>query len=102
MTDAIVLDTPEQINHWVFASAISQLALEVKLGINTSSRGSVLKGIQARGWTSVTGRATRRNKLLTLAELLHEQPSSPVVDLARRTLAEACEADGIQIVPVAG
>jgi hypothetical protein len=98
-----VLDTPEQINAWRYLSAVSQLSLEVQLGTNYyGSRGSVLKGIQANGWTSVTGRATRRNKLLALAELLHEQPSSPVIDLARKTLAEACEADGIQIVPVAG
>lgn len=94
-----VLDQPAQISAWYYMSAVSQLALEIKTGQNYyGSRGSVLKGIQARGLTSVTGNATRRNKLLALAELLHEQPSSPVVDLARKTLAEALEKDGLVIV----
>jgi hypothetical protein len=93
--DAIVLDRPEQISAWVFLSAISQLALEVKTGQNYYGRTSVLKGIQAKGWTSVTGKATKINKVTALAELLHEQPSSPVIDLARKTLDAACAEMGI-------
>lgn len=90
-----VLDQPEQINAWVFLSAISQLGFEVSTGQNWG-RVSVLKAIQQRGWAP-EGRATRNAKLLALAGLLHEQPSGPVVDRARGILAEACAKDGVII-----
>lgn len=38
----IVIDTPQGIEHWRMASAISMLSLEVKTGMK-ASRGSVLK-----------------------------------------------------------
>jgi hypothetical protein len=97
---ATVIDTPEGISAWYFLSAVSQLSLEIKTGRNYYGKTSVLKGIQARGWTSVTGRATKVNKMVALTELLHEQPASPVVNLARETLAAACAEMGITIEAV--
>lgn len=94
-----VLDTPAQISAWQFVSGISQLSLEVKTGTNFyGSRGSVLKGLQARGWTSVTGRATKKAKVLALAELIATARDNgldgPVTDLAQKTLTEALDANG--------
>lgn len=91
-----VLDKPEQITAWYYLSAVSQLALELKSGHNYYGRTSVLKGIQQRGWAPA-GKATRLNKALALAGLLYEQPSSPVIDLARQTLAEVCDELQIEI-----
>lgn len=113
MSDAIVLDTPAQISAWQFMSAISQLTLELKTGLNFyGHRGSVLKGIQARGWTSVEGRATKRNKLLALSELLDtairvDLHDGPVCQSAEEFLAETLAEMGVTIdrsetVPVAG
>jgi len=99
VSETTVLDTPEGINTWFYLSAVSQLGLEIKTGRNYYGRTSVLKGIQARGMTSVTGNATKINKMLALAELLWEQPSSPVIDLARETLQAACDEMGIEIKP---
>lgn len=90
----IILDTPAQIQGWYFLSAVSQLAFELKSGHNWYGKTSVLKGIQARGWAPA-GRATRRAKILALAHLLDEQPAGPVIDLARTTLQEALDADGL-------
>ena len=88
------------ISAWYFLSAISQLALEVKTGRNYYGSTSVLKGIQQRGWAPA-GRCTRRAKLEALANLLDGQPAGPVIDLARQTLAEALEKDGLDLVRVA-
>ena len=100
---ATVIDTPEGIANWYYLSAVSQLGFELRTGRNYYGRVSVLKGIQARGWVSVTGRATKINKMLALAELIHGQPAtSPVINRAREALAAACEEEGVTIesVPV--
>lgn len=109
----ISLDTPQQISAWQFMSAISQLTLELQTGMNYyGHRGSVLKGIQARGWTSVEGRATKRAKLLALSELLDTAKrvgihDGPVCAHAEKLLAETLASMGLMIeraedVPVAG
>lgn len=91
-----VLDQPQQITAWVFLSRVSQLSLELKTGLNTSSRGSVYGAIRGRIIPAdmLPPRATKRNKALALAMLLHEQPSSPVIDLARETLSEVLNENG--------
>ena len=48
MNETIIIDTPEGIEHWRVASAISMLALEVKTGLG-HSRGSILVACQ-RNW----------------------------------------------------
>lgn len=91
-----VLDQPAQINAWVFLSRVSQLALELKTGLNTSSRGSVYKVIRGQiiPEDMLPARATKQNKALALAMLLHDQDSSPTIDLARTTLAEVLAEEG--------
>lgn len=42
MSEIIIMDTPEDIEHWRVASAIAMLRLEVKTGIK-AARYSVLK-----------------------------------------------------------
>jgi len=48
MDKTIVIDTPDGIEHWRVASAISMLWLEVRTGMR-SSRGSVVKACE-RNW----------------------------------------------------
>lgn len=98
---ATTIDTPEGISNWYFLSAVSQLHLELKTGMNYYGKTSVLKALQLRGYTSVTGRATVRNKVLALAELLEGQPSGPVIDLARATLAAKLDELGLQVTFIA-
>lgn len=102
MSDATILDKPEQISAWYFASAISQLTLELKTGLNFyGHKGSVLKGIQQRGWTSVEGRATRKAKVLALSELLDTAAriglDGPVVTSGEAELERQCDDLGVTI-----
>lgn len=45
-----VLDTPSDIEMWVFTSRLFQLALEINTGMK-AARGSVLADCQRRGYT---------------------------------------------------
>lgn len=93
------IDTPRAISHWYFMSAVSQLGLELKTGLNYYGKTSVYKAIRLRMLPDAPPRATAVNKCVMLATLLHEQPAGPVVDLARKTLDEKCAELGIEITP---
>lgn len=93
------IDTPAGISHWYFMSAVSQLGLELKTGLNYYGKTSVYKGIRQNMMPDLPPRATVVNKCVALATLLHEQPASPVIDLARKTLDEKCAELGIAIIP---
>lgn len=93
MSDTIIIDQPEQLSYLQFVSVIQGLGLELQTGMRYG-RVSALKVAQAKGWTSVTGNATRKNLTVCLAELLHEQPSSPVMDHGREILQEVLDAEG--------
>lgn len=93
------IDTPQAISHWYFMSAVSQLGLEIKTGLNYYGKTSVYKALRLRMFPDAPARATVVNKCVMLATLLEDQPAGPVIDLARKTLDEKCAELGIAIIP---
>ena len=93
---AVILDTPAQINGWQYLSAVSQLTSEIETGRNWYGKTSTLTALVRRG-IFPPQRATRTNKMLALAMLIHDVPGGPVVDHARKALAKACAEDGVII-----
>lgn len=61
----LVLDTPGQIQHWVFTSRMFQLALELNTGMK-HSRGPILTIMYREGWIDKPLRGTRANKKMVL------------------------------------
>lgn len=97
---SIVLDQPEQINGWVYMSAVSQLALEIRTRTNYYGKRSVYSGIRGRIVPAemLPARATRQNKILALTLLCHGHAPSPVFNLAREVLAEVAAVEGIAYI----
>jgi hypothetical protein len=94
-----IIDTaahPGFLDEMQFISVVSALSLELATGMRYG-RQSALKIAQRKGWTSVTGNATRRNLTVALAEMTYDQPSSPVFDRARQTLDEVLEQEGWEL-----
>lgn len=98
----VSLDTPAQIGAWQYLSAVSLLALEIKTKTNYYGKTSVYTGIRrntsivpAESQEMFPVRATRANKVLLLTALCYGQPSGPVVDSARDTLAVVARDEGI-------
>lgn len=99
-----VIDTPQGISHWFLLSAVSQLGLEIKTGRNFYGKRSVYSGLRQHGLLAPErpDRATKRNKMLALADIL-DAASDQGIDLgevgrsARATLDAACAEMGVVI-----
>lgn len=92
-----MLDTPAQINGWYYMSAVSQLTLEIRTGHNYYGKTSAYTGIRGRIIPAdmIPARATRTNKIMALTLLCYGQDSGPVIDGARKVLAEVEATEGI-------
>jgi hypothetical protein len=95
------------ISAWFVLSAISQLSLEIKTGRNFYGKRSVYSGLAQRGLLAPGSptRATKRNKMLALANLLtmcedNGLATGEVGVSARKTLDAACIEEGVVIEPV--
>lgn len=94
------------IRVWTILSAISQLSLELKTGHNFYGKRSVYSGLAQHGLLAAERgtRATKRNKMLALADILTmcEENGLDVGEVgtsARETLAKACIEEGVVIEP---
>lgn len=91
MNDMVVLNTPGQIQRWVFLSRIYQLALELNTDLKTSNV-PILKAMHYEGWIDTPLRGTRKNKRLVLramVDTLHTaDPTWSPSDAVTRALTE--------------
>jgi hypothetical protein len=92
------------IQAWFVLSAISQLSLEISTGRNFYGKRSVYGGLAQHGLLAEgrPARATKRNKMLALADILdmcdeNGLATGAVGRTARETLATACAEMGVVI-----
>jgi hypothetical protein len=95
------------IRAWFVLSAISQLSLEISTGRNFYGKRSVYSGLAQHGLLAEGSptRATKRNKMLALANILtmckdNGLDTGEVGKTAQATLDKACIEEGVVIEPV--
>lgn len=92
------------IAFWQFASAVSQLTLEVETGNNYYGKTSVYTGLRRNYMPGFPARATLRNKLLMLGCLLQQVPAeeiakSEVFSHGKRALDTKLAELGLELTP---
>lgn len=92
------------IRAWFVLSAISQLSLEISTGRNYYGKRSVYSGLAQHGLLAegAPTRATKRNKMLALANILtmcedNDLSTGEVGLRAKQVLATACDEEGVVI-----